>query len=67
MKTRPCTNVIYRYKFEDVPRKNGFCIRKTCPYNVYPPEPHFYIVKMRFTVVYLFSLFFNKNIDCGPR
>ena len=37
-------------------------IRKTCPYNVYPLEPHFYIAKLG---VYLFFLFLLQNIDCG--
>ena len=39
-------------------------IRKTCPYNVYPFQPHLYIVKMGFTGVSLFSLFLIQNIDC---
>ena len=41
------------------------CIRKTCPSNVYPLEPHFYIVKLGFAGVYLFFLFLLQNIDCG--
>ena len=40
-------------------------IRKTCPCNVYPLEPHFYIVKLGFAEVYLFFLFLLQNIDCG--
>ena len=43
---------------------NNF-IRKTCPCNVYPLKPHFYIVKMGNTGVYLFFLFLLQNIDCG--
>ena len=35
-------------------------IRKTCPCNVYPLEPHFYIVKLGFAGIFLL-----KNIDCG--
>ena len=27
--------------------------------------PHFYVVKLGFTGVYLFLLFFNQNIHCG--
>ena len=52
-------------------RNNDFCIsktatiRKTWPYNVYPLEPLFYIVKIEFTRVYIFSLFLIQNIDCG--
>ena len=40
-------------------------IRKTCPCNVYPLEPHFYIAKLGFAGVYLFFLFLLQNIDCG--
>ena len=37
-------------------------IRKTCPCNVYPLIPHFYIAKLGYRWVYLFLL---QNIDCG--
>ena len=40
-------------------------IRKTCPYNIYPNEPHVYIGKLGFAGVYLFFLFLLQNIDCG--
>ena len=45
-----------------------FCrfITKTCLYNFDPLKPHFYIVKLGFTGVYIiFFLFLLKNIDCG--
>ena len=32
-------------------------IRLTCPCNVYPLTPHFYIVKLGFTGVYIIFLF----------
>ena len=38
---------------------------KTCLYNFDPLKPHFYIVKLGFTGVYIFFLFLLKNIDCG--
>ena len=38
---------------------------KTCPFNVYPPEPHFYIAKLGYAGVYIFFLFLLQNIDCG--
>ena len=41
------------------------CITKTCPCNVYPLEPHFYIAKLGYAGVYLFFLFLFQNIDCG--
>ena len=40
-------------------------IRKTCPCNVYPLEPHFYIAKLGYAGVYLFFLFLLQNIDYG--
>ena len=40
-------------------------ITKTCPCNVYPLEPHFYITKLGYAGVYLFFLFLLQNIDCG--
>ena len=32
-------------------------IRKTCPYDLYPLTPHFCIVKLGFTGVYMFFIF----------
>ena len=40
-------------------------IAKTCPYNVAPLKPHFYIIKLGFTGVYIIFLISVKNIDCG--
>ena len=40
-------------------------IMKTCPCNVYPFEPHFYIATLGYAGVYLFFLFLLLNIDCG--
>ena len=41
------------------------CITKTCLYNVDPLNPHFYIVKVGFTGVYIIFLISAQNIDCG--
>ena len=38
---------------------------KTYLYNFNPLKPHFYIVVLGFTGVYIFFLFLLKNIDCG--
>ena len=46
-------------------RELSYTIMQTCPYNVYPIEPHFYIEKLGFAGVYLFFLFLLQNIDCG--
>ena len=40
-------------------------ITKTYLYNVDPLKPHFYIVKLRFTGVYIILLISAQNIDCG--
>ena len=40
-------------------------ITKTYLYNFDPLKPHFYIVKLGFTGVYISFLFLLKNIDCG--
>ena len=44
----------------------GYCINitKTCLYNFDPIKPHFYIVKLGFTGVYIFS-FLLKKLDFG--
>ena len=39
--------------------------QETCLYNFDPLKPHFYIVKLGFTGVYIIFLFLLKNIDCG--
>ena len=40
-------------------------ITKTCLYYFNPLKPHFYIVKLGFTGVYIIFLISAKNIDCG--
>ena len=40
-------------------------ITKTCLYNFDPLKPHFYIVKLGFTGVYIIFLITAQNIDCG--
>ena len=43
----------------------GKNITKTCLYNIDPLKPHFYIVKLGFTGVYIIFLISAQNIDCG--
>ena len=43
---------------------NAF-ITKTYLYNFDPLKPHFYIVKLGFTGVYIIFLISAHNIDCG--
>ena len=40
-------------------------ITKTSPCNEHPLTPHFYIVKLGITGVYIFSFILLQNIDCG--
>ena len=42
-----------------------FCITKTRLYNFDPLKPHFYIVKLGLTGVYIIFLISAQNIDCG--
>ena len=47
--------------------RNSFAsvlIKKTCLYNFDPLKPHFYIVKLGFTGVYIIFLISAKRIDC---
>ena len=39
--------------------------RKKCLYNFDPLKPHFYIVKLGFTRLYIIFLISVQNIDCG--
>ena len=73
--------VLYKFLLHRLTKKLGFLaqsvarltgdlgvtssITRTCLYNVDPHEPHFYIVKLGFTGVYIIFLFLLKNIDCG--
>ena len=42
-----------------------YYITRTRLYSFDPLKPHFYIVKLGFTRVYLFFLFLLRNIECG--
>ena len=44
---------------------NDESITKTCLYNFDPLKPHFYVVKLGFTGVYVIFLISAQNIDCG--
>ena len=45
--------------------ENDIDITKTCLYNFDPIKPHFYIVKLGFTGVYIIFLISAQSIDCG--
>ena len=42
-----------------------YIITKTCLYNFDLLKPHFYIVKLGFTGVYIIFLISDQNIGCG--
>ena len=42
-----------------------YVITKTCLYSFDPLKPHFYIVKIGFTGVYIIFIISAQNIDCG--
>ena len=44
---------------------NDLTITKTRLYNFDPLKPHFYIIKLGFTGVYIIILISAQNIDCG--
>ena len=56
-----CTNW-FESKLDTLVRRY---ITKTCLYNFDPLKPHFYIVKLGFTGVYIIFLVLLVNIDCG--
>ena len=45
--------------------RNTYCITKTYLYDFDHLIPHFYLVKLGFTWVYIISLISAQNIDCG--
>ena len=61
-------NICFHLKVKPAPQQRKSetnCIMKTSPCNEDPLTPHFYIVKLGFTGVYIFSYFLLQNIDCG--
>ena len=51
--------------FPNIDKQTIIIIMITCSCNVHPLTPHFYIVKLGFTGVYIFFLFLLQNIDRG--
>ena len=61
-KFKDFVNTLATIKVDEV----GILIRITCPSNVHPLIPHFYIAKLGYAGAYLFFLIFLlQNIDCG--
>ena len=59
---------IFKYlekKFSIHLNRRVFVITKTYLYNFDPLKPHFYIVKLGFTGVYIIYLISAQNINCG--
>ena len=67
----PCWNLVFSKRKWFAPKGCKVCpcrtdpITTTCLYNFDPLKPHFYIVKLGFTWVYIIFLFLLKTIDCG--
>ena len=57
--------VAYMFLLSSVERPHLKLITKTCLYNFDPLKPHFYIVKLGFTGVYIIFLISSQNIGCG--
>ena len=55
---------LFIYSFIYAMFKNVY-ITKTCLCNFDPLKPHFYVVKLGFTRVYIIFLISAQNIDCG--
>ena len=60
----PPRGVLLEYRWLCIAIK-GLPITKTRLYNFDPLKPHFYIVKLGFTGVYIIFLISAQNIDCG--
>ena len=59
-----CFFVIKSVYYTETDDMNMKSITKTCLYNFDPFKPHFYIVKLGFTGVYIIFLISAENIDC---
>ena len=66
-----CHTYIKSFHYYNKPRHSKtynialYSITKTCLYNFDPLKPHFYIVKLGFTGVYIVFHISAQNIDCG--
>ena len=58
------TSILQRLLFDDSIKMIRY-ITKTCLYNLDPLKPHFHIVKLGFTGVYIIFVISAQNIDCG--
>ena len=60
-----CESPKYIYLFTDRFLLVWKLVTKTHLYNFEPPKPHFNIVSLGFTGVYIIFFIFLKHIDCG--
>ena len=58
------SNITYHKIEETMLLGSKSYITKTYLYNFDPLKPHFYIVKLGFTGVYIIFLIYTQNIDC---
>ena len=59
------TSCILENRVPFKPMLVGRIITNACLYNIDPLKPHFYIVKLGFTGVYIIFLISAQNIDFG--
>ena len=65
VKGSPSTAAVYVFIYSIILSSVWHAITKTCLYNFDPLKPHFYIIKLGFTGVYIIFLISAQNIDCG--
>ena len=61
----PLGNFITNHSRSAGPMLAVHCNTRTYLHNIDPLKPHFYIVKLGFTGVYIIFLISAQNIDCG--
>ena len=65
MSANTCNHANSKYMTDAQHRKNEGTITKRCLYNFEPLKPHFYIVKLGFTGVYIIFYFCSKTQIVG--
>ena len=63
--SKPFLGKYFLEKFYVVFEHKQYLITKTYLYNFDPLKPHFYVVKLGFTGVYIIFLISAQNTDCG--
>ena len=67
VKLNDCFRYVYKIISPERPKRFLVSSTKTSPCNEHPLTSHFYIVKLGFTGVYIFSYFCSKTLIVGTR